>query len=316
MGSDIACNVVSFGECMIELRSVGPRLLRQGFAGDTLNAAVYLARLRPDGVAVRYAMGIGTDRFALAMRDAWREEGIDDSLVREVPGRSCGLYTILVDESGERHFSYWRDSSAARAYFDTALTPLELAVDNIDLLYLSGISVAILPEPARERLMTVIRQVRARGGRVAWDNNFRPRLWPVPELARDTLARFCVESDIALLTLDDELALQPERSRDAVLASAFALPCAEVVIKRGAEPTWVRAAGSAAVEVPVQAIARPLDTTAAGDAFGGAYLAARLRGLAPPQAAAAGNRLAATVVQHPGAIIPVSAMPESMWDGL
>src|SRR6185295_10527036 len=123
--------VVCFGECMIELRSAGPRLLRQGFAGDTCNTAIYLARLgREHGVSVRYAMGVGSDLFAAPMREAWRDEGVDDSLSREVSGRSTGLYAIHVDASGERQFSYWRDTSAARAYFDIPSTPLEEAAES------------------------------------------------------------------------------------------------------------------------------------------------------------------------------------------
>jgi 2-dehydro-3-deoxygluconokinase len=47
-----------------------------------------------------------------------------------------------------------------------------------------------------------------------------------------------------------------------------------------------------------------VDTSGAGDSFNGAYLAARLRGLSSPEAARAGLAMAATVVGHPGAIIP------------
>ena len=52
---------------MVELRAAGPGLLRQGFAGDTYNTAVYLARL---GVPVRYACNVDSDRFAAPMRKA------------------------------------------------------------------------------------------------------------------------------------------------------------------------------------------------------------------------------------------------------
>jgi 2-dehydro-3-deoxygluconokinase len=305
--------VVCFGECMVELRAAGPRLLRQSFAGDTFNTAVYLARL---GVAVRYAAGVGSDRFAEPMRQAWREAGVDDSLARVVEGRSTGLYTIDVDAHGERHFSYWRDTSAARAYFDGEASPLEQAEASVDVLVLSGISLAILPGAARERLFALVQRLRRRGGWLAFDNNYRPRLWPDAACAKGEFERFMAVSDIALVTLEDAQAVDPGRSAADVLASVLRLPCAEVVVKRGAASTLVRSAGAAVLEVAPPRVERPVDTTAAGDSFAAGYLAARLRGLTPDRAASVGNRLAATVIGHPGAIIPADAMPPDPWQGL
>jgi len=55
-------------------------------------------------------------------------------------------------------------------------------------------------------------------------------------------------------------------------------------------------------------VRRVVDTTAAGDAFNAAYLAARYQGLDCEQAAARGHQLAAEVIQFPGAIIPRDVM--------
>jgi 2-dehydro-3-deoxygluconokinase len=59
-------------------------------------------------------------------------------------------------------------------------------------------------------------------------------------------------------------------------------------------------------------VADVVDTTAAGDSFAAACLAARLVGAAPADAARAGHRLAGAVVRHRGAIIPREAMPEDV----
>ena len=67
------------------------------------------------------------------------------------------------------------------------------------------------------------------------------------------------------------------------------------------EPCW---------DVEAPPAAGVVDTTAAGDSFAAAYLAARLRGAAPAEAARAGHALAGAVVRHPGAIIPRDAMPD------
>ena len=305
--------VALFGECMIELQGDGSGLMRQSFGGDTLNMAIYLARCgRARGISVSYASALGEDRFSDAMLAAWAAEGIGCELVRRLPDRLPGLYTIQVDVHGERQFSYWRENSAARAYFDAAQTPLEAAAAQLQALVVSGISLAILAPAARARLFETMRRVRAHGGRVVFDSNYRPQLWPAVASARAAHAEALALADIALLTLDDEQRLHGDATAEAALQRALALDCAELVVKRGRAPTLVRAFSEVLEvlhEVPTLGVDRVVDTTAAGDSFAGAYLATRLAGATAPVAAAAGNRLAATVIQHRGAIIPRGAMP-------
>ncbi len=298
------------GECMIELRGEPFGAIQQGFGGDTLNTAIYLARLScTRGLEVSYATALGTDPFSTHMIRAWQGDGIDTTLVRQLPDRLPGLYAIQVDPAGERHFFYWRDASAARQYFDAARTPLEEAAGTLAALYLSGISLAILPAAGRDRLLSAMAQVRAAGGRVVFDNNLRPCLWPSLSEARTCYEQVYALSDVALITLDDEMMLRDQGSAERALADVLALGVAEVVIKRGAQPTLVSVAGSRWEAVPVEPVPRVVDTTAAGDSFAGAYLAMRMAEVDPVAAARAANRMAAVVIQYPGAIIPAEAMP-------
>ena len=301
----IAC----LGECMIELRAHAPGLLVQGFAGDTYNTAVYLRRLDPAGhFQVDYATALGSDSFADDMLDAWQQEGIGAGLVRRIADRSTGLYSIRTDAHGERQFSYWRDHSAARAYFDGPPSPLEEQAETIDVLYLSGISLAVMASALPQRLPALLQRLRRRGTKVVFDNNYRARLWPGAEAARKAFAALYANCDIALVTADDEAALHPGLPGAEIERRILELPCAEVVVKRGSLPTLLRLAGRPVAEVPVRAVAVPVDTTAAGDSFAAGYLACRLRGGSAEAAAALGNRLAGVVVQHPGAIIGRAAM--------
>jgi 2-dehydro-3-deoxygluconokinase len=307
--------VLAFGECMIELQGEAFGAMQQSFGGDTLNLAVYLARCAGPRLRVGYATALGDDRLSDGLLARWALEGLDLQAVRRITGRLPGLYQIATDRTGERHFSYWRGQSAARAYFDTAdaataPTPLEAQADSLSALCFSGISLAILPPPGRERLLALAQRLRAAGALVVFDNNHRPRLWAHAAEAQAVHARALALADIALLTLDDEQALWGRDAADQ-LAQTLALACPEVVVKRGAADTLVRLAGQAPVAVPTQRLAQVVDTTAAGDAFAGAYLAARLTGVDPAAAAAAGNALAALVVQHRGALIPRSAMPDA-----
>jgi len=311
-----APRVALFGECMLELRGQAFGAMTQGYGGDTLNTAVYLARCGGARVAVQYATALGDDALSEGLLQRWAGQQVGVDLVRRLPGRLPGLYLIELDERGERRFSYWRDQAAARAYFETdAPTPLEAEPLPCDWLYFSGISLAILPPAGRDRLFALADLLRARGGRVVFDNNFRPRLWPVADASHAAYAAAFSRVDIALLTLDDHQAwlgsCGAAVDEATALAHAMRLPVPELVVKRGSAATLWRLAGDADWQaVPTEPVARVVDTTAAGDAFAGAYLARRVNGAPPEACVAYGNRVAARVVQHPGAVIPAEAMAD------
>ncbi|MDR7296088.1 2-dehydro-3-deoxygluconokinase [Pelomonas aquatica] len=302
-------SIAALGECMLELQGQAFGNLRQTFGGDTLNTAVYLARCGGAGLKVHYATALGDDSLSAGLLERWAAEGVQTGLVQRLPGRLPGLYLIELDEGGERRFHYWRGQAAARAYFDTATTALEEQADALDALYLSGISLAILPQAGRERTLALMTRMRAAGKVVAFDNNYRPRLWDSAADARYWYGRAFAASTVALITADDHQALHGLADLDGAVAAAQALPVAEIAIKRGALPTRV-GLDHVWQDVPTEPVPRVVDTTAAGDSFGAGYLSQRLGGTAPAAAAAFGNRLAARVIQHPGALIPREAMQD------
>lgn len=302
-------SIAALGECMLELQGQAFGQLRQTFGGDTLNTAVYLARCGGPALRVHYATALGDDSLSGGMLDRWAAEGVQTGLVQRLPGRLPGLYLIELDAGGERRFHYWRGQAAARSYFETASTALEEQADALDALYLSGISLAILPPSGRERVLALMARMRAAGKLVAFDNNYRPRLWESVADARYWYGRAFATASVALITADDHQALHGLPSLEAAVSAAQALPVEEVAIKRGALPTLI---GGDAVwqEVATEPVARVVDTTAAGDSFAAGYLSQRLRGAAAAEAAAFGNRLAARVIQHPGALVPRDAMQD------
>lgn len=304
-----AQTVYAIGECMIELQRSGSGMDYR-FGGDTLNSAVYMARLLdPAKVKVAYVTALGVDGMSAEMAASWEGEGIDTSCVLRLPDRLPGIYLIETDAGGERRFHYWRKDSAARHWLeapDAGKVLLKLAAAR--MVYLSGISLAILSPADREILIAALAQCRARGGSVVFDNNYRPRLWESAEVAAEVYRRVLANCDIALLTLDDEQAIHGPGDALAAVERTRALGVSEVVVKCGAEPCLVWADGQA-VSVAPAPVADVVDTTAAGDSFGAGYLAARLSGASAADAARAGHKLAGTVIRHRGAIIPRDAMP-------
>jgi 2-dehydro-3-deoxygluconokinase len=298
--------VASIGECMIELSPRPGGLLGLGFGGDTLNTAVYLARL---GVAVDYLTALGDDGYSERMLALWREEGVGTGLVPRVPGRLPGLYLIEIDPAGERRFLYWRDRAPARELFQLPETErIAAALPGYDLIYLSGISLSLYGEAGRAVLFAALDRARAAGAKVAFDSNYRPRNWPDIATARAAMAAMLARTDIVLSSHDDERLLQDEPEPAACARRLAGAGPGEVVLKQGALPCRIVTAGGES-EVPAERVERVVDTTAAGDSFNAGYLAARLAGRPPLEAARAGHRLAAAVVGHVGALIPRAAMP-------
>lgn len=296
--------VACVGECMIELRQAPGGLFSRGFGGDTLNTAVYLSRL---GVATDYITALGDDSLSEEMISGWQAEGVGTAKVVRLKGKLPGIYMIETDARGERRFFHWRDSAAARQLMDLPESEAILqSLAGYDIVYLSAITLSIFGDAGRARLLAALKDIRRRGVRVAFDTNFRARGWPDLDIARRIFAQAFETADITLASTEDLLPLWPDEGNEALLAR-IASP--EAVLKL-AEPVSIVRFEDTSHEVRAEPLTKPVvDTTAAGDSFAAAYLAARLGGADPVAAARAGHHLAGTVVCYPGAIIPRSAMP-------
>ena len=287
--------VVCAGEAMIELSIDAPG--RQiGFAGDTFNTAVYLARALPPG-SVDFATVVGSDAMSDRMLAFIEAQGVGTGRIRRHPDRLPGIYSIALDADGERSFAYWRDQSAARTLFEDGFG----ALDGADLVYFSGITLAILPPIIRTALIAYLAGFP---GKVAFDSNYRPRLWESPEVAREAMEMAWGVCDIALPSLDDEIALFGDPDDAAVLARFRRYGLADGALKRGAEgPLPLDPEEPVGTFPAAKAV---VDTTAAGDSFNGAYLGARLNGASGAEAAQRAHGLAMQVIGAPGAIVPTS----------
>ncbi|MBM6579535.1 sugar kinase [Microvirga sp. BT689] len=295
--------VACIGECMIELREEADGRLSRSFGGDTLNTAVYLARL---GTRVDYITALGDDSWSDELIAAWDAEGVGTDRVLRLPGRLPGLYIIQTDPKGERRFSYWRETAAARLLFKAPeAQPIIESLATYDLIYLSGISLSLYGDEGRARLFSVLRDARSAGKRVAFDTNFRPRGWPDQTVARTAFRQAFECADIILASTEDLDLLFGGTGVDALLAFSDR---AEIVLKHPDLTCRVLSKGKE-ILVPSKPAEDVVDTTAAGDSFAAAYLNARLSGKSPEAAAQSGHRLAGQVVRHRGAIIRRDAMP-------
>lgn len=302
--------MIAMGECMIEVSGHFGANAHLGFAGDSFNTALYLARLGGD---VSYATALGDDVWSNQMRAAWGAEGIGLGHVLTVPEKLPGLYAISTDNAGERSFSYWRKDSAARLFFSASGANRVLdAIASCDLFYCSGITLSLFDSAGRQRLYDAARQARANGATVAFDPNYRPAGWASADEAKAAIVEFTPAVSIALPTFDDEQRLFGDADPAATLDRWTAAGVSEVVVKNGTDDVFYDILGSRG-RLPVSAIPA-VDTTGAGDSFNAGYLNARTRGYDANRSISLGASLSAHVVQYRGAITPRSAFDEYMKD--
>jgi len=299
-------SMAAIGECMLEL-SGSDADWRMGHAGDALNTLWTMRALLASATPADFVSAFGDDPFSQKQLDFFSRHGIGIAASPLIAGARPGLYAISLD-GAERSFTYWRADSAARRLAEDAAALAESLKDR-ELIYFSGITLAILDARARDTLLHAVAAARAAGSRIAFDPNYRPRLWPDPTEAKAANAAALGIADIALPTFPDEQALEGDASPDATARRIQAAGVEEIVVKNGGEPALVVTGESAQPVSAISVVA--VDTTGAGDSFNGGYLAARLLGHPPVEAARRAHRVAAAVVQVRGALAPFETIRDA-----
>ncbi|AKS46667.1 2-keto-3-deoxygluconate kinase [Octadecabacter temperatus] len=302
--ADQSLRFVSIGECMVEMApTINADEYKLGFAGDTFNTAWYAKALFPSCQS-RFVSRVGTDDASDKMLDMMAHAGIDTEHMLRSPDRSVGLYLISLN-NGERSFSYWRDSSAARQLADDAAA-LKAATDDSDVIYFSGITMAILDAKGRETLLDTVAKARADGKTTVFDSNLRPRLWDSPKTMCDTVMRASAVSDIVLPSYDDEADHFGDANITATRDRYLATGATTVIVKNGeGDVHFTHGEQSGHVSPPVATAV--VDTTSAGDSFNAGFLVSlhqtgSVRGAILKAAQVAGH-----VISQKGALVPLPA---------
>ncbi len=291
---------VGIGECMVELAQAENGLLRKSFAGDVFNTLWYARAALDKSWTTRFMSAVGTDAVSGEMLNFFENAGIDCSTVQRLENKQPGLYMIHLD-AGERSFSYWRDTSAARL-LAADRDKLSETIDAASAIYFSGITLAILPEDDVLALIDCLKSARSQGKTIAFDSNIRPALWQDREQMKRLMHLAAGASTICLPSCDDERHAFGDASSEAVLARYSAAGADTIVLKDGCGDVMVKS-GDDVSRYRTDHIANPVDTTGAGDSFNGAFLAEFVQTGDIAKSVAAGQACAARVIQHHGALV-------------
>jgi 2-dehydro-3-deoxygluconokinase len=295
---------IGIGEVVIELARGADGTFALSCGGDVFNTAIYLARA---GIGVAFATALGDDPYSDSAVALAAAEGVPSNLMLRVPGRLPAL-CLIETATGVDTARRWDEAAPARELFELPdWMRIAESLTASRLIYFSGITLSLYSNNGLGRLFAVLEVARQQGAQVAFDGNFRPRGWKGDlQRTRAVFLEALKRVDIALPAFDDEAVLWGDPSPEATVARLQASGIGEIVVKNGPNSALVAASGRQEF-VPVPEVVAPIDATAAGDGFNAGYLAARLSGSDPAQAAGAAHRLAGNVIRHPGALMPRTA---------
>jgi len=310
-------NIGVIGECMLELTKLPANQTQQqpndskipavlSFGGDTLNTAIYIARAN---LNVEYITAVGQDYLSNWLLQQWQNEQVGTQFVTRSSTKTVGMYFIQTN-NGERTFTYWRNNSAAKSFFNNA-QQFAKSIHNLfqcDWIYLSGITLALMSRSVKELFFEFLKEYRFKNGKVIFDSNYRTTLWKDNAEAQKYCQQMYQHTDVALPTFEDEVAIFNETKLETIIKRLQSYGIQEIALKKGAEGCYLYTNGQLQ-QVPSQIDrnAKVIDTTAAGDSFNGSYIASRMQQQSALQAANNGNVLAAKVICHQGAIIPLNS---------
>ena len=197
----------------------------EGHGGDTSNAAIAAAR---QGASVGYITAIGQDAPGDSFIAMWAREEVDSSTVIRTDRAQTGVYFVTHDAAGH-HFLHYRTNSPAALYAPADLPRAAIAAAK--MFFVSGISQGI-SSSAADAVFAAIDIAREHGVKVAYDTNYRPRLWP-PARAAAVMHAAIGQADYVFPGMEDALVLTGLSEPDAILDFYLALGCPVVVLEDG-----------------------------------------------------------------------------------
>lgn len=308
-------DVIALGELLIDFAVVdvgagGYPVLAARPGGAPAN---FLAALAKYGARTALIAKVGEDAFGRRLRETVSQLGVDVRGLVPAPDVFTTLAFVTFDAHGEREFSFARKPGA-----DMTLRPEEVDLSLVDeaRVFHFG-SLSLTDEPARSATRTAVAHAKAAGRLITYDPNLRRPLWPDPEEAREQILWGLRQADVVKIS-GEETAFLFACGEEEAARRVLDLGAKLVFVTLGGEGCYC-ASRRAAARIPGLSGVQAVDTTGAGDIFGGAAVWKLLQSGRPPEAltaeelrdiAAFACTAAGLSTQRPGGITSVPALSE------
>ena len=280
--------------------------IKINFGGDTYNSAVYFSRLTNNKTNTFYSTALGKDNFSKKMISRFKNENIKCDYIRTDGENPPGLYSIEINEKGERSFSYWRDQSPSKYIFlGSKGKKLVKDINNADVFYYTGISAGILDEKQRKDLIKIGSTATICG----FDFNYRSQLHYNKKVSQLLFNEINNRVDIHFVSFDDARELFKIKNPLEIFE----------IINEKKNLILIRYKNSIIFKNKQQEIktvtvphGKVVDTTAAGDAFNGSFLAImnNNKNISVEENILMSHSVTREVIKHKGAIISKNKMPK------
>ena len=226
--------------------------------------ANFLAALAAFGAKTAFLGKVGDDAFGRLLKNTLQESGIDTSGLLVSDDVFTTLAFVTLDETGNREFSFSRKPGA-----DTCITFEELDLSVIDRARVFHFgTLSLTDEPAATATRKAVEYAKSRGKLITYDPNLRKPLWKDPDFARRQLIWGMTKADVVKISDEEVEFLWGLGAEDGARFVLDSFDVKLVFVTCGAEGCLFRSR-KASGKVPALSGIQVVDTTGAGDIFGG-----------------------------------------------
>jgi len=261
--------------------------------GSVSNILVEASRL---GLKTGFLGCVGDDEFGTLVLNDFKAQNVDISHVKRVKGFATGIAFYSVDETGDRHYIFYRFPGYSDP--ETMLKPEDIDEGYIASTKMFHYSEAMLRKAlTRETVFRILEVAKEHNVSVSYDPNVREALWSNREEFQLTQRRVLRLTDVFLSTFREATLIGGGSNVEETLDNVLNLGPSTVVIREG-EQYHVAFKGERMV-IPIFKV-KAVDTSGAGDVFVAGFLAGLAKQWPVDKAVMLGSAVAAIKVMSAG----------------